>query len=64
MKIKIDTDKISQLTTLTLSGELDFNELVAFIDMRQDILSFYPFLQNYKINVISNIDPGYSRPEI
>lgn len=32
MKIQIDTEKISQIATFTLSGELDFNELVAFIE--------------------------------
>lgn len=32
MKIQIGTDKISQLTTLTLSGELDFNELLSSIE--------------------------------
>jgi hypothetical protein len=32
MKIQIYTDKISQLTTLTLSGEMDFNKLLSSIE--------------------------------
>ena len=32
MKIQVETDKSSELTTFTIKGELDFNEFLAFIE--------------------------------
>ena len=32
MRIQVETDKSSELTTFTIKGELDFTELVSFIE--------------------------------